>query len=242
MLTFIVVDDKNEIRNQEIKVIDSYMMNFDIKYKIKEYSEYNSDFEKDVKKVTGQKIYLLDIMTDNGSGIDATRMIREEYNDWQSTIIIITAYPEYKYEALGARLYILDFITKADSFTKRLKEGIGIALDNYHKKPNTISYKYNSYINIIDYKDIIYIEKEPDSKRCTIHTTSGDEKIPKGLTELEKELDNRFFRTHRSLIVNTDKIKRFDYQQNCIIFKNGEYTELVSRNKKKDLMEHLTNK
>ena len=120
MITFIVVDDKKEIRNQEIKIIDSYMMNFDIKYKIKEHSEYDRNFEKDVKAVTGQKIYLLDIMTDNGSGLDASRMIREEYNDWQSVIIIITAYPEYKYEALGARLFILDFITKADSFTKRL--------------------------------------------------------------------------------------------------------------------------
>ena len=241
MISFIIVDDKNEICEKEKTIIDNYMMKYDIKYIIKTFNGYNADFSKEIKKDKGLKVYLLDIKTKDGSGIDIARIIREKQCDWKSIIMIITAYPEYKYEALCSRLYILDFIVKENSFEERIKKCMDIVLDNYHKKENSITYKYNSYFNVIDYKDIIYIEKEQDSKRCIIHTTYGDEVMPKSLIAIEQKLDTRFFKTHRSLIINIKQVKKYDYQNNRIIFKNGEYTELVSRDKKKKLVEYIKN-
>ena len=100
MVNFIVCEDEKVLRNETKDIIDSLMMNYDIDYKINEFDGYNNKFEEIVKKDTGFKIYLLDIKTKKGSGIDAARIIREQYDDWNSVIILITSYSEYKYEAL----------------------------------------------------------------------------------------------------------------------------------------------
>lgn len=239
MVTFIVVDDVKEIRDKEKDIIEKHMMRYDAKYKVKTYDEYNAEFKKEITKEEGLKIYLLDIKTKKSSGIDIARMIREQYNDWRSIIVVITAYPEYKYEALGARLYILDFIVKVNDFEKRLKEALNIALNNYHQKGNKLNYKYNSYLYVINFNDILYIEKEQDSKRSVIHTTYGNEYIPKNLKEINTLLDERFLQVHRSLIINLEFVKRYNYKENMIVFKNGDTTTLIARSKKKELMQSL---
>ena len=53
--------------------------------------------------------------------------------------------------------------------------------------------------------------------------------------------DPRFFKCHRSCIVNLNNIKVFDIDKNIIKFKNGE-TNLVARDKKRELKDRLMNK
>ena len=102
-----------------------------------------------------------------------------------------------------------------------------------------LSYEYNHTYYRIEYRQIIYIEKEQDSKRCIIRTKDGKQLIPGSLNEVEKKLDNRFFKTHKSLIVNLDEIALYEIKENKITFKNGEVTYLISRNKKKELIENV---
>ena len=85
----------------------------------------------------------------------------------------------------------------------------------------------------------LHIEKEQDSKRCIIKTTYGDQAIRLTLNKVIELLDDRFMKVHRSLIVNLDNIREFDMRDNKITFKNNDYTHLVSRKYKKELMNRV---
>ncbi|MGN0973626.1 MAG: LytR/AlgR family response regulator transcription factor [Bacilli bacterium] len=239
MLNFIICDDSKEFRDNLQKTIDSYMMKLDMDYKTYEYADYNKEFRNVVKSDIGFKIYFLDIRMGEASGIDAARMIREEFDDWSSIIIVVTSFSEYRYEALGNRLYLLDFVSKVDGCEKRIEENIKRALKNYNNTEKSITYELNHVIKRIEYRHILYIEKEQDSKRCIIKTIYGDQLIRKNLSEVEKMLDRTFMKVHRSLIVNLDLLKEFNVSENKLTFKNGESIYLVARKYKKELIDRV---
>lgn len=241
MLNFVVCDDEKEFRELIIKEIDKFMMNYDTEYKKYECESYEEDFEELAKKDMGFKVYFFDIKTKNGSGLDAARFIREELDDWNSIIIIVTAFAEYRYEALSNRLYLLDFISKFDNCKAKLKETLKIIYKQYNSREKCLSYEYNYTLYKIELKNIIYIEKEQDSKRCIIHTTYGNFKAPFTLSAISKQLDKRFLKVHKSLILNVDKISTYDIKENEVLFVNGTSTNLISRAGKKELIEYVTN-
>ena len=239
MINFIICEDEIEIRNNTRKQIEKFMMNYDIDYKLHEFDSYDNKFEELVKIDVGFKVYFLDIKTKNGSGLDAARMIREKYDDWVSAIIIMTSFAEYKYEALSSRLYLLDFIAKFDDCDRKIKEDLLIAMKSYDKRYKMLNFEYNHTYYMIEYRQIIYIEKEPDSKRCIIKTKYGNQVIPGTLSEVYKKLDDRFLKVHKSMIINTNEILKYEIRKNKLTFKNGEHTHLVSRSKKKELIESV---
>ena len=102
-----------------------------------------------------------------------------------------------------------------------------------------LSYEYNHTYYKVEYRQIVYIEKEPDSKRCIIRTKEDKQLIPGTLNEVYEKLDDRFFKVHKSLIVNLDEIQRYEIRKNKLTFKNGEHTHLISRNHKKELISRV---
>ena len=242
MLNFIICDNKKEYRDRMQRVVDKHMMKLDIDYKTYIFQEYNNEFKKIAKKDIGFKVYLLDIKTNNGSGLDAARYIREEIDDWVSIIIIVTSHSEYRYEALSNRLYLLDFVSKMSNCDKRIDENLTIALKNYSNREQCLSYELNHVIKRIEYRHIFYIEKEQDSKRCIIKTIYGDQVIRMTLNKVLELLDERFMKVHRSLIVNIDNIVEFNTKENKITFKNGNFSHLVSRKYKKELIRRVNSR
>ena len=221
MLNFVVCDNSKDFRKKIESIVDEYMMKCDIDYKTFTFEEYNKGFRDVVKSDTGFKVYFLDIRMGDVSGIEAARMIREEYDDWSSIILMITSHNEYRYEALGNRLFLLDFISKNDGCEERIEENIKRALKNYNNIEKSLSYELNHIIKRIEYRHILYIEKEQDSKRCIIKTIHGEQLIRRNLSEIEKTLDRSFMKVHRSVLVNVDLIKEYDASENKITFKNG---------------------
>ena len=240
MINFIVCEDEKEIRVNTKNQIIKFMMNYDIDYKIYEFDGYNAKFNKIARTDSGFKIYFLDIKTNAGSGIDAARIIREQYDDWVSVIIVMTSFSEYKYEVLSSRLYLSDFINKLDNCNKKIKEDLIIAMKHYDRKYKMLSYEYNHTYYKIEYRQILYIEKEPDSKRCIIKTKTGEQIIPGTLTDVSKKLDDRFLKVHKSMIVNTNEIAKYEIKKNKLTFKNGEHTHLIARDKKKELIKYVS--
>lgn len=236
MVNFIVCEDEKDLRKIEVEEITKFMMNYDIDYKIHEFSEYDETFYKYVSKEDGFKIYLLDIVTKKSSGLNAARRIREEYDDWVSVVIMITSHPEFKYEALSSRLYLLDFINKLNNMENKIQEDLKIAMKHYDNRQKQIKYMYNRNFYNIELREIICIEKEQDSKRCVVTTKYGQQIIPGTLNSVYKMLDDRFLKVHKSLIVNKDEVREYEPSTNKLTFKNGDTTYLISRNKKKELM------
>ncbi len=236
MLNFIICEDGVEFRGRMEKWIYNFMMNYDMGYKTYLFSGYDKSFEKVVKEDIGFKIFFLDIKTDTGTGMDAARMIREEYDDWSSVLIMVTSFGQYRYEALTSRLVLFDFINKLGNCEFEIKTTLTKVLKGYNTRHKCLHYEYNHTFYQIEYRHIVYIEKEPESKRCHIRTTLGDYTIPGTLNDVLAKLDDRFVKVHRSMIVNRDQVERFEVNKNRITFRNGDHSHLVSRDKKKELM------
>lgn len=238
MINFIICDDNSDFLKREKRIVDSFMMRFDIEYKVHLFNEYNDNFNKLLTEDIGFKIFLLDIQTKTASGLDIARKIREEYDDWVSIIIIVTAFNEFKYEALGNRLYLLDFINKMNNCDDKLIQDFERALKHYNNRGKCLKYEYNHVLRQVEFRHIIYIEKITDSKKCMIKTTYGEQIINRTLTDTFKMLDKRFIKTSRSMIVNVDYIREYNVKENKLIFSNGEYTYQISRLMKKGVKKY----
>lgn len=240
MIKFIICEDEKVLATEYKDEIDKFMMKFDYEYKCQLFTGYTKEFEKLAKEDKDFKIYLLDIKTTEGSGLDAARMIREEYNDWTSLIIIITSYNEYKYDAFGKRLMLVDFINKLDKCKEHLQESLAVCMKLYDTRPKALKYVYKNTVHNLDYRHIVYIDKEQDSKRCTIHMINKETVPYQGtINNLIDILDDRFVKISRSAIINTDHINKFDLKENKIEFKNGDTTEDISRDMKRGIVDHV---
>ncbi len=242
MLNFILCDDDQFFRQGMKKQIDNYMMRTDMEYKIYTFSGYNQDFEKLAGKEIGFKVYFLDIKTNYGSGIDAARFIREMIEDWNSIIIIVSSFSEYRYEIITNRLFVLDFINKLDSCTKKMDEVLDIVLKSYRGKDRCLTYQRNRVYSRIELKDIYYIIRDPDSKTSTVYASHGEYTVPLSLTQIKEQLDSRFFQVYRNCIINLDRVTSVDFKKDVIKFDNGKSLEKMSREKKHLLLDLLKGK
>ena len=240
MIKFVICEDEKVLAAEYKNEIDKFMMKYDYEYKCQLFTGYTKEFEETVKEDQDYKIYLLDIKTNEGSGLDAARMIIEQYNDWTSLIIIITSYNEYKYDAFGKRLMLVDFINKLDKCIEHLQKTLEICIKLYDTRLKSLKFVYKNVIHNIDFRHIVCIEKEQDSKRCTIHLVNKEEIPYQGtISSLMKKLDERFIKISRSSIINLDQVERYDLQNNVIEFKNGDVTNEISRDMRKGIIEYV---
>ena len=236
MINFIVCEQNLSLMNIYVKSIEKELMNNDIQYSIKCYSNYNE------LKIDNNSLYKVFIFGNKNGCIDTIKHIREDLDDWQSMIIILTEDEELKHNIIDNRLLIIDFIDRKKHFEERLINDIKIVLKNYDKRPNKLKYTYKKTIYNIDYSKIIYIEKELDNKRCIIHTNNKDFYIQGNLSNIEKLLDDRFIKCNKSHIINIEQVERYNTKTNIMTMSNKNKLDIVSRNKKKEIKNILRNK
>lgn len=155
MINFVIVDDNNMHRKKVSSIIMTIMMNNKVSFEIQEFGDFNSTLLNYFKNPKPNSIYILDLELPSGDGIDIARKIRDEYNDWTSPIIILTAHTSLYFQVYKQRLQILDFIGKSDNIEKNINENIAICLrmlnmDRIYK----FTYRHTDYtipINKIDY-------------------------------------------------------------------------------------------
>ncbi len=239
MINFIIIEDDEHFLKKLGKVVHTYMKEKKLPYKVYKSQGYGKTFNMLSQKDVGFKVYILDIRTKKGSGLDAAREIREVYGDWNSVILYVTAYDHYRFEALSNRLFILDFISKNEKYENELRLALDKTIKYYDHRQKCIVFDTDHVTNRVDFRNIVYIEKEPQSKNCIIKTTFNEVIIPGSLVEISKHLDERFKRIHRALIINMDQIDYFDPKTNILTFKEGSKTDLISREMKKGLKENV---
>lgn len=125
---------------------------------------------------------------------------------------------------------------KKDNSQNKPKKSKNTKVTTKNKRHKALSFEYNHIFHKIEFRDIVNIEKEQDSKRCIIRTTYGTIYMPGTLNDIISKLDDRFLKVHRSLIVNKDKIVKYNPKLNKLEFNDGSFTHLISRRKKKELM------
>ena len=239
MLRFIICEDNKDFLNRLSNAVNKVMMPYNFEYKINKFIQYNEEVEEIIFNNTERKIYILDIELPDVSGLEIASMIRE--NDMDSIIIFVTSHLEFKNDIFYSRLLALDYIAKDKFWEDRFCKTIDYTIKSLNKrKVLMFEYNYNSYR--IPYDDIVYIEKVSDNKKCIIYTEDDNSfEIISTISDLLKDLGPNFFRTHKSCIVNLDKIKEIDYADNKIVFKNGHCGYLLSNRNKRGLKEYVSN-
>jgi DNA-binding LytR/AlgR family response regulator len=157
-------------------------------------------------------------------------------------VIFTTAYREYAIESY--ELEVVDYLLKPISFDRFFK-----AINKFFKtieteKPSTVileSKEISKYIYVnsnkkqhkISFSEILYVESIKDYIR--IHLTDRSIITKDKISEFEHKLPSSFLRTHRSYIVNTDKITAYTVHDVEI----GEIEIPIGISYKKQLLEKL---
>ena len=141
MINFIVIEDNNNHRKYNVNMITNYMMSNKLEFKIFEYDNYSRKLLNDIKNFGENSVYIIDLELPDGDGLDIVRTIRNEYNNWASPIIIITAHASLYYNVYKERLQILDFISKCEDIKNNLSISIDICLRMFSKEKFINGYK-----------------------------------------------------------------------------------------------------
>ena len=235
MINFIIYEDEDYFYQLYKNIIDKFMGGNDDYYKIFYFEEYSDEMINFIRNLTGQNIYILDIEVDGKSGLDLAREIRIYKRTVDDQIIIATAHHDLVENAYHKKLLMIDFISKFDSLEEQLIDCFreSYVTFNEHK---FFSYKQDGEIIRIPYKDILFIEKDTYEDCLYIETIDNRFKYKGSIATIEKSLcnDKRFYKSHRSCIINLYKITKLNTSIPIIWF-NNKFTNCLSREKKKEL-------
>ena len=239
MLRFIVCEDNKEFLGRLCNVVNKVMMPHNFEYKISKFTNYNKELQEIIKRKYEQKVYILDIELGDISGLEIASEIRE--HDLDSIIIFITSHNECKNDIFYSRLLAIDYIPKDRLWEDRLESTLIYTVKAVNRRRVlAFEFNYNSYR--VPFDDILYIEKVQDNQKCLINTENGNQfEIITTITDLVRKLGPNFFQSHKSCIINVEKIKKINYADNTITFINNESVYLLSNRRKKQLKEYVSN-
>lgn len=196
---FAICDDNNIDSNYVNNLVNKwanerkYQINIDI-FDSAEAFLFHYDGNKDYD------ILLLDIEMKKMDGVTLAREIRKTNKSVQ--IVFITGYSDYIADGYDVEaLHYLMKPLKEEKLFVVLDRAVNRIIQN--EKYLLLNY-YDETIRI-PLHEIVYIDV--DRNYVTIHSNQ-DYTIKKTLGEIEKELDKRFFRIGRSVIVNLKYISR----------------------------------
>ncbi len=184
-------------------------------------------------------LYLLDISMPGMSGLElADRLLQI---DSGSFVIFQTAYSEYALEAFGSGG--IDYLLKPvdrPSLQKSLARVEGY-LRTVPEEGKKLLGKSGSSIYLVEPDDIFYIRADLDEVIVRIKET--DVYLKRKISDLEELLHGRnFFRIHRSIIVNVDRIRSMESVEQSklrISFVGIDSTVTSSKDGAKDFREYL---
>ena len=223
MMAVAICEDEGYILAELREKVEKYMNSKSLPVSIKTFTSG----EELLKAKEKFDIILLDLILPGIHGLEVARQIA-----YISRIIFITSYKEYAVEAfdVNAVHYLVKPVTE---------ERLFLALDRAVKQTEQMDSQALTLIKsgktqVIFIRDILYCEVFNHQVR--IHTVHGTYDYFGTLDMLETKLDERFFRCHRSFVVNMSCVA--GQEKGVAILTNGERI-LISRRKQTDFMQRL---
>ncbi len=232
MINFVIVDDNDNHRKKISNTVMKRMMSNQINFKINEFSDYSKELSTYIKSSGHISIYILDLELPSGDGIDIARMIRNDCNDWNSPIIIITAHASLYYEVYKQRLQILDFIPKFNNIEDSLIEDIDICLKMLNKE-KVYKYTYKNIEYNIKLSDINYIQR--DGRKTKIVTKDKTYYQNITINIIKNLLPNYFMISAKGTLLNMRNIYKINWNDMTVEFKDGTKDYVITKSHKKEL-------
>ena len=234
MLKIYICEDIEVQRNQMQQVIENIILMEELDMELCCVSENPHKILEKVKESEAVGIYFLDIdLGADMTGLTLAQEIRKY--DPRGFIIFITAHSEMSYMTFIYKLEALDFILKdaPEELGKRVYECILKANQRFASANNKVkanfSVKVNEKVFTVDYNEILFFETSPNVHKIILHCKNRQMEFLGKIKEIEKEVDGRFYRCHRSFLVNRDNIREIDFQKRVIYMVNGDECLISSR-------------
>lgn len=226
MINFIICDDNEFFLLKIYNVVSNFCLNKNIGFKIYAFKGYDEEFYKIMNKEMDNKVYILDIETPNGNGIDIAKKIRSK--DLNSFLIFISGYADkYINQVVLSDTMFIGYISKRKDYQEELLKKLKKIFKLGFQK-NIIRFKDQGIIYTFDMRNIVYIEADSKKRRSVIHSLDGNIEVRLTLKKLKQILDYRFAYSHRSCIINHEQVLYIDTMVKVIKFKNGIVINLLS--------------
>lgn len=234
MLKVFICEDNIEYRQVLENIVEKCILIEDLYMELEESYACPNDLINYIKNKHVNGIYLLDIdLNSNINGIQLAQEIRKY--DPRGYIIFITSHIEMSYITFLYRVEAMDYIIKGNTF--EVEERVRACIINSNRmycsikneEQKNFTIKINGSIISIDYDKIVFFETSHKIHKVVLHTTDRCIEFYGKMKEIEKTLDSRFYRCHRSFIVNKNNIKSIDYNNKVVNMVNGDQCILSSR-------------
>ena len=145
-------------------------------------------------------IVFLDIQMEHPNGMETAKMLRRRSRD--TVLIFVTVLKEYVFDAFEVTAY--DYLTKPLD-TSRFHRTMSRVVTNLKQTSPTLVVQKGTSCSVIPLAQIVYCEVQ--GRKIYIHQENGavTDYYDK-LEKFERRLDGRFFKCHRSYLVNLDKV------------------------------------
>lgn len=226
MITVSICEDETYFVSELKKMLDEYCGLREIHVSISAFS----DGEELLASNQMADIILMDIKLPTSNGMEIIRHLRNLGSN--SQVIFITAFQKYVFQAfdLDAVHYILKPVSEEKLFSA-MDKAIKRVVANRGK---TLLITSGTTASRVPLKDILYCEAM--NHQITVHTLTEQVQFFGTLDAIEEKLDERFFRCHRSYIVNMDHV--IDKQPGSAIMEGGDHI-LISRRKQQEFTQKL---
>lgn len=180
-------------------------------------------------------ILLLDIQMSCMDGMELARKLRGI--GWKTILIFITAYADYVFDAfdVGAFHYLVKPVSDKKLVQVLNKAAEQLAQDTQDTKnmdadmdaadARRIAVKSGGVHTSVRVSDIVYAEVF--NRKVVLHTTTQSIEYYGKLKNLENELGDDFYRSHRSYLVHLKYVTKYD---SSVIFLQGGQVMMAKQN------------
>ena len=157
------------------------------------------------------ELIFLDIELENMSGIHVGYLIRKEFNDHNTEIIYISGKSEYALNLFDK--HPLDFLIKPLDSAMIIAK-VEQALRKWGDDESFFTFKIGTEAYRVKYHDILFFRS--NGRIITLYTVK---EFYDKLKEALNNLPHRFLQIHKSIIINFDKVIKYDC--NSVTMENG---------------------
>lgn len=229
---FICASDSTQRENIK-RIVEDYIVIEDLDMKVTAFADSQAVVDLLITRPFQNGVYFLDIdLSDKTNGITIASKIREFDN--RGTIVLITKHPELMYLTFEYKLEVMDFITKGNPLevSKRICECMKVVYERTLKQGKNIDnlfyqVKIDKKIKLIPYEEIMFFETSLTPHMLILHLADTQFEFRGSIKDVAT--DKRFFRCHKSIVVNLDNVRAIRISERYLEMVNGSSCSFSAR-------------
>ncbi|MBR7008112.1 MAG: response regulator transcription factor [Ruminococcus sp.] len=229
-MQYILLDDDMDFGDDFTKMCSHYDENAEFEV----FSDEEKFFDHLSKHGSDIAAVFMDIRLKSSSGIDAAKKVNDLFAG--IPVVFITGYPQEYCQSIFLEHFDFEpfaFVCKPVDSRVLAKVFEKLGTRAMHKDTE-IAVRSGHCDRIVKCSEIVYLES--DKWYYLIHTRNEDIQVRGKLSDLHGSLTPKFIIPHKSYIINSDMVRKFD---NVSVTLNNGVTLPISRSHKKNFKQEL---